>query len=62
MPVLLSLVTEDDILDKSNEETAPVFKNKRNATFEDPKAQRSYKAAVQGRALLQRITEEKKHD
>ncbi len=62
MPVLLSLVTEDEILEKSNKKRTSEPDNKSNAPFEDPRAQRSYKAAIQGRALLQRITEEKNHD
>lgn len=62
MPVLLSLVTEDDVLERSNKKTTSEPKNKTTTPFEDPKARRSYKAAIQGRALLQRITEEKKHD
>lgn len=62
MPVLLSLVTEDEILERTNKKITSEPEKKSNAPFEDPKARRSYKAAMKGRALLQRITEEKKHD
>ena len=62
MPILLSLVTEDDILEKSNEKTTHDSEILREPSFEDPKARRSLRAARQGRTLLQRITEEKKHD
>lgn len=62
MPVLLSLVTEDEILERSNKKITSEPEKKSSAPFEDPKARRSYKAAMKGRALLQRITEEKKHD
>ena len=62
MPILLSLVTEDDILDKSNEKTTHDSEIMREPSFEDPKSRRSLRAARQGRTLLQRITEEKKHD
>lgn len=62
MALLLSLVTEDDILEKSNEITKSESRKMPHIFLEDPKARRSLRAAMQGRALLQRITEEKKHD
>ena len=62
MPILLSLVTEDDILEKSKEIATRDTEILREPSFEDPKARRSLLAARQGWTLLQRITEEKKHD
>ncbi|MDF1733515.1 MAG: hypothetical protein P1U49_18585 [Minwuia sp.] len=62
MPLLLSLVTEDDILEKSNDENLGKSERTSKLSFEDPKARKSLQAAIQGKTLLQRITEEKKHD
>jgi|GEM_PF-4335417 len=62
MPVLLSLVTEDDILERLEELTDKKPKEIQKSSFEDPKARKSLQAAMQGRTLLQRITEEKRHD
>lgn len=62
MPLLLSLVTEDDILEESNDKDLGKSDKASRLTLEDPKARRSLQAAMQGKTLLQRITEEKKHD
>ncbi len=60
MPVLLSLVTEDEVLERVNERPANRLPTDKERQFDDPKARKSFKAAEQGRTLLRRIAEEKK--
>lgn len=62
MPVLLSLVTEDEILEDANGEKNSCPGNQLDERYPDAKARNSFKAAKKGRALLQRITEEKSND
>ncbi len=60
MPVLLSFVTEDEVLERVNDRSANKFLAGHEKQFADPKAQKSFKVAERGSTLLRRIAEEKK--
>lgn len=60
MPVLLSLVTEDEVLERVNERPVNRFRTRGEKQFDDPKARKSFKVAELGSTLLQRIAKEKK--